>query len=216
MTSVKILLADDHDIVRQGLRNVLEARASWEIVGEAITGREAVEMVERLTPDIVVMDVSMPELNGLEAIRQIVKIAPRTEILVLTMHDTENLVRDVLDAGARGYLLKSDASEQLVPAIEALLNRRPYLSSRVNEVVLAAYLGRKPPKGESRTGTLTAREREIVQLLAEGQSNKGVASTLGISVKTAQTHRANIMRKLDLHSVSDLVLYAVRNNIVEP
>jgi DNA-binding NarL/FixJ family response regulator len=211
-----IIIADDHEIVRQGLRNVLRSRTTWEIVGEAVTGRQAVEMVERLRPHVVVMDVSMPELNGLEATRQIVKIAPRTEILVLTMHDTESLVRDVLDAGARGYLLKSDASEHLVPAIEALLDRRPYLSSRVNEVLLAAYLGRTQPKGEARGGTLTAREREIVQLLAEGKSNKGVASTLGISIKTAQTHRANVMRKLDLHSVSDLVLYAVRNNIVEP
>jgi DNA-binding NarL/FixJ family response regulator len=206
---------DDHEIVRKGLKSVLEARKDWEIIGEATTGREAVEMVEELKPDVVVMDISMPELNGLEAVRQIVKIAPRTEVLVLTMHESEDLVREVLEAGARGYLLKSDASRQLISAVEALRIHKPYLTSRVNEVVLTGYLGGKPLKGETSGGRLTPREREIVQLLAEGLTNKEIANTLNISVKTAETHRTNIMRKLDLHSVSELVRYAVRNHIIE-
>jgi DNA-binding NarL/FixJ family response regulator len=213
--AARILLVDDHEIVRKGLRSVLESRKDWEIVGEATTGREAVDKVQKLKPDVVVMDISMPELNGLEAIRQIVKLAPRTEVLVLTMHESENLVHQVLDAGARGYLLKSDASRQLIAAIEALRIHKPYLTSRVNEMVLTGYLGGKPLKGEASGGKLTPREREIVQLIAEGMSNKEIASALGISVKTAETHRTNIMRKLDFHSVSEIVRYAVRNHIIE-
>jgi DNA-binding NarL/FixJ family response regulator len=213
--TARILLVDDHEIIRKGLRSVVEARKDWEIVGEATTGRDAVRKVEELKPDVVVMDISMPELNGLEAVRQIVKIAPRTEVLVLTMHESEDLVREVLEAGARGYLLKSDASRQLIGAIDALRVHKPFLTSKVNEVVLMGYLGGKPLKGETSGGRLTPREREIVQLLAEGMTNKEVATTLGISVKTAETHRTNIMRKLDLHSISELVRYAVRNHIIE-
>ncbi len=213
--TTRILLADDHEIIREGLRSVLDARKDWEVVGEATNGREAVKKVAELKPDVVVMDISMPELNGLEAVRQIVKQVPRTEVLVLTMHDSEDLVRGVLDAGARGYLLKSDASRQLISAIEALRLHKPYLTPRVNEVVLRGYLGEEPLKGETSGGKLTPREREIVQLLAEGLSSKEVAGTLHISVKTAETHRTNIMRKLDIHSVSELVRYAVRNHIIE-
>lgn len=213
--TARILLVDDHEIIRKGLKSILEARKDWEIVGEATTGREAVKKVEELKPDVVVLDISMPELNGLEAVRQIVRIAPRTEVLVLTMHESEDLVREVLEAGARGYLLKSDAARQLISAIETLRFHRPYLTSKVNEVVLTGYLGGKPLKGETSGGRLTPREREIVQLLAEGLTNKEVATTLHISVKTAETHRTNIMRKLDLHSVSELVRYAVRNHIIE-
>jgi DNA-binding NarL/FixJ family response regulator len=215
VTTARILLVDDHEIVRRGLKSVLETRKDWEIVGEAETGREAVQMVEELRPDVVVMDISMPELNGLDAVRQIAKIAPRTEVLVLTMHESEELVRQVLEAGARGYLLKSDASRQLISAIDALRVHRPFLTSKVNEVLLRGYLGGKPLRGETSGGRLTPREREIVQLLAEGLTNKEVAAKLNISVKTAETHRTNVMRKLDLHSVSELVRYAVRNHIIE-
>lgn len=214
-TTARIVLVDDHEIIRKGLRSVIEVRKDWEIVGEATNGREAVKQVEKLRPDVVVMDISMPELNGLEAVRQIVKIAPRTEVLVLTMHESEDLVREVLEAGARGYLLKSDASGQLVTAIDALRVHKPFLTSKVNEVVLMGFLAGKPLKGETSGGRLTPREREIVQLLSEGMTNKEVASTLDISVKTAETHRTNVMRKLDLHSVSELVRYAVRNHIIE-
>lgn len=215
VSTTRILLVDDHEIIRKGLRSVLEARRDWEIIGEATTGRDAVKKVEELKPDVVVMDISMPEMNGLEAVRQIVKLVPRTEVLVLTMHESEDLVREVLEAGARGYLLKSDASRQLISAIEALRVHRPFLTSKVNEVVLMGYLGRKPLKGETSGGRLTPREREIMQLLAEGKTNKEVATTLSISVKTAETHRTNIMRKLELHSISELVRYAVRNHIIE-
>ena len=213
--TARILLVDDHEIIRKGLRSILEPRKDWVIVGEATTGREAVKKVEELKPDVVVMDISMPELNGLEAVRQIVRLVPRTEVLVLTMHESEDLVREVLEAGARGYLLKSDAASQLIAAIETLRVHKPYLTSKVNDVILTGYLGGKPPRGETSGGRLTPREREIVQLLAEGLTNKEVATTLHISVKTAETHRTNIMRKLDLHSVSELVRYAVRSKIIE-
>jgi len=213
--TTRILLVDDHEIIRRGVRTLLEKRKDWQVVGEATTGREALAEVERLQPDVVVMDISMPGLNGLEAVRQIARAAPRTEVLVLTMHDSEKLVRQVLEAGARGYILKSDSTQKLIPAIEALRVHKPYLTSSVNEVVLRGYLGQKPLKGETSGGRLTPREREIVQLLAEGNTNKEIAATLSISVKTAETHRSNIMRKLDLHSVSELVRYAVRNDIIE-
>ncbi len=216
MPSTTILLADDHEIVRKGLRTILEIRKDFEIVGEATNGREAVKMVEQLRPDVVVMDISMPELNGLEAVRQIAKYVPRTEVLVLTMHESEDLIREMLEAGARGYVLKSDTARQLLPAIDALRQHKPFFTPRASEVVLDGFLDdKKRPKGEP-SRKLTPREREIVQLLAEGRSNKEVASTLHISVKTAETHRTNIMRKLGLHSVTELVLYAVRNHIIEP
>lgn len=172
-------------------------------------------MADELEPDIVVLDISMPELNGLDAARQILADHPDTEVLILTMHDSEELIKQVLAAGARGYLLKSDASRQLVSAIDALSQHKPFLTSDINEVVLRGYLdGVEPLKGEG-SGELTPREREIVQLLAEGASSKDVAAKLTISVKTVETHRANVMRKLDLHSVAELVRYAVRNNIIE-
>jgi DNA-binding NarL/FixJ family response regulator len=182
--------------------------------GEACNGREAVEKATQLLPDVIVMDVSMPGLNGLEATRQIVKANPATKVLILTLHDSDQVIHDVLDVGARGYLLKSDSGCELVAAVDALLRDKTYFTPRVAAMVLQGYLrggtsflaGRAP---------LTPREREVVQLLAEGSSTKEVAVTLGLSVKTAETHRSNIMRKLQFHSVSDLVLYAVRNNIVQ-
>lgn len=215
----RILIADDHEIVRRGLRSMLESQENWEVVGEAVTGREAVELAKALIPQVAVIDVSMPELNGLEATRQILKALPQTEVLILTMHESEQVVREVLDAGARGYVLKSDAGRDLIAAVDALRQRRTFFSSRVSEMLLQSYLGRPertPAAAEQPRHRLTAREREIVQLLAEGKTNKEVASALNISIKTAETHRTNIMNKLDLHSISELVRYAVRNNIVEP
>jgi DNA-binding NarL/FixJ family response regulator len=218
MTTTRILLADDHEVVRQGLRVMLEAQSGWEVVGEAVNGREAVEKTRLLKPDIVVLDITMPELNGLEATRQILKVAPQTEVLVLTMHESEQVAREVLSAGARGYLLKSDAGRDLVTAVDALRNRRPFFTPRISQMVLDGYLHGPSVSdgGLPKRDLLTPREREIVQLLAEGKSNKEVASSLGISPKTIETHRANIMRKLNLHSVSDLVRFAVRNRMVEP
>jgi len=215
--SLRILLVDDHEVVRRGLTVLLRARPDWEVCGEASNGREAVEKAQKLNPDIVILDVGMPQLNGLEATRQIVKARPETRVLILTLHDSDTLVQEVLNAGARGFLLKSDASRDLVTAIEALRNNKTYFTPKVAAMVLEGYLRKKSGDGTEEPAPrakLTPREREIVQLLAEGKSSREVADALGLSVKTAETHRANIMRKLNLHSVSDLVMYAVRNNIV--
>lgn len=218
MTPVRILLADDHDVVRRGLRAILEERPDWTICGEAVTGREAVEKAKKLKPDIVVLDFGMPELNGLEATRQILKVAPETEVVTLTVHDSETLIRELFAAGVRGYVLKSDAGRDLVSAVEALSQHKLFLTSKVSEIVIQGL--RKDGLVEQSLGGLrmhlSAREREIVRLLAEGKSNKEIGATLNISVKTVETHRANIMRKLDIHSISDLVHYAIRNRWVEP
>lgn len=214
--SLRILLADDHEIVRRGLCSLLQAQPEWEVCGEAADGREAVDMAEKLRPEIVVLDIGMPNMNGLEATRQILRANPEIKVLVLTLHDSDQIVRDVLDAGARGFLLKTDAARDLIAAVEALQRGKIYFTPKVGAMVLEGYLrrdARRPPPSDARN-RLTAREREIVQLLAEGKSSKEVARALGLSVKTAETHRANIMRKLELHSVSALVLYAVNNNIV--
>ncbi|MGA7684687.1 MAG: response regulator transcription factor [Terriglobales bacterium] len=214
---LRILLADDHEVVRRGLSVLLRARSDWEVCGEASNGREAVEKALQLSPDVVILDVGMPNLNGLEATRQIIKAKPETRILILTLHDSGALVRDVVNAGARGFLLKSDAARDLVTAVDALSENKTYFTPKVASMVLEGYLRKsaaETPTEVSPRAKLTPREREIVQLLAEGKSSREVAEALGLSVKTAETHRANIMRKLHLHSVSDLVLYAVRNNIV--
>jgi len=216
MNALRILLADDHEVVRRGLRALLETRPGWEVVGEAATGREAVEMARRLKPEVAILDISMPELNGLDATGQILKEAPQTEVLVLTVHDSEQMVWGVLHSGARGYVLKSDAGRDLVAAVEALSRHKSFFSADISDVVLQGYLQFQQPESSGPAPSrLTSREREVVQLLAEGRSNKEVASALGISVKTAETHRANVMQKLGLHSLPELVRYAVRNNIVE-
>jgi DNA-binding NarL/FixJ family response regulator len=217
MTLLRILIVDDHAVVRRGVRSLLESQPEWEIAGEATTGRQAVDMAKDLQPDIVVMDLSLPELNGLDATRQILKESPRSEILVLTMHHSEELAREVLQAGARGYVLKSDADQSLIAAIESLRQHKPFLTSTVTEFMLDDYMRRTDAGDDSPVKTaVTTREREIIQSLAEGKSNKETASMLGVSVKTIEAHRANIMRKLRLRSVSDLVRYAIRNKIVQP
>jgi len=214
---IHIVVADDHEVVRKGLRAILEAQDGWEITGEAATGREAVELAKEYRPDVVVLDITMPELNGLEATRQILKAVPTTEVLILTMHEPEQVVQEVLDAGARGYVLKSDAGRELVAAVDALSQHKPVFTSRVSEMVLEGYLSdaTRRASGETSHRRLTPREREILQLLAEGKSNKEVATVLGISTKTVEAHRANIMHKLGLHSMSDIVHYAIRNKIVK-
>src|SRR6195256_1374372 len=212
--SLRILLVDDHAVVRRGVRSLLESQEGWEVCGEASTGRDAVDQSRRLRPDVVVMDLSLPELNGLDATRHILNDAPETEVLVLTMHQSEELARDVLQAGARGYVLKSDADENLIAAVENLRQHKPFLTPTVTEFVLDGYI-RDGADQDAARGAVTAREREIIQLIAEGKSNKKAASALRISVKTIEAHRANIMRKLHLHSVSDLVRYAIRNKIVQ-
>jgi DNA-binding NarL/FixJ family response regulator len=172
--------------------------------------------VKRLKPDVAVLDITMPDLNGLEATRQIAKEAPGTEVLILTMHSSEELTREVLRAGARAVVLKSDADEALVSAVDALRQHKPYLTTHVTEFVLDRYLAGIEEDREGRAGHITGREREVLQLVSEGKSNKEVASALGITLKTAEAHRANLMRKLNLRSVSELVRYAIRNKLVEP
>jgi DNA-binding NarL/FixJ family response regulator len=215
-TPLRIVVVDDHAVVRRGVRALIESRAGWEVVAEAATGREALDAVKRLRPEIVVMDLILPELNGLEATRQIVRESPHTEVLVLTMHHSEELARQLLKAGARGYVLKSDADQNLITAIDALRQHKPFLTSGVTEFMLDGFLRDASKPEEASKEVITPREREIIQLLAEGHSNKEAATRLGISVKTIEAHRANIMRKLRLRSVSDLVRYAIRNKIAQP
>lgn len=214
----RILLADDHEIVRRGLCALLQRHEGWEVCGEAIDGREAVEKSKQLKPDVVIIDVGMPNLNGLDATRRILQQDPNAKVIVLTVTDADQVIREALDAGARGFVLKSDAARDLVSAIEALQGKRMFFTPRVNELLLAGFL----EKGQSLSRnqapmlpTLTAREREITQLLAEGRSSKEAASLLNLSTKTVETHRSNIMRKLSLHSIRDLVVYAIKNKIIQ-
>jgi DNA-binding NarL/FixJ family response regulator len=216
LTPLRMVVVDDHAVVRRGVRALLESRTDWEIVAEATTGREALDAVKRHRPEIVVMGISLPDLNGLEATRQIVRESPQTEVLVLTMHHSEELAREVLKAGARGYVLKSDADESLITAVDALRQHKPFLTSGVTEFMLDGFLRDMSVPDLSTRDSVTPREREIIQLLTEGLSNKEAAARLGISVKTIEAHRANIMRKLRLRSVTDLVRYAIRNKIARP
>jgi len=214
MGGLRILLADDHSLVRRGVRSLLAARSGWEVCGEAADGREALEKVAELIPDILILDLNMPDLNGLEVTRRVRKMYPRVEILVLTVEDSEQVMRQLLEAGARGYMLKSDAGKELLAAVDAVRSHRLFLSSQVSRMlrgssVLAAK-GDLPPKEP-----LSPRERQILQLLAEGKSTKEIATALDITIKTAETHRSNIMRKLDLHHVTELVRYAIRNRMVQ-
>lgn len=217
MHKLKILVADDHEIVRRGLVALIKGHPDWEVCAECDDGRQAVEKAKELKPDITILDIGMPILNGLEATRQILRDNSNVRVLILTITDTDQVVQAVLDAGARGFLLKSDAARDLIMAVDALQHNRTFFTARVAEMVLSTYRGKSSPsaKPEVALPNLTPREREVVQLLAEGKSSKEVATHLNLSVKTAETHRSNIMRKLGLHSVSELVLYAVRNNIIQ-
>ena len=217
MGPLRILVADDHDVVRQGVRALLHQQPGWSVTWEVATGREAVEVARRERPDVSILDLGMPEMNGLEATRQILHDSPKAQVLILTMHESEQLIREVLESGARGYVLKTEAGRDLVSAVHALRQHTVYFASKVATVVLADYLKarRALRTGESARSALSPREREIVQLLAEGKSNKEVAAILNISVKTAETHRHRIMQKLELTSIVDLVHYAIRNHIAE-
>jgi DNA-binding NarL/FixJ family response regulator len=215
MSGLRILIADDHEVARQGIRALLESHPGWEVCAEAKDGREAVELATNSKPDIVLLDIGMPNLNGLDAARQILAMSPAIRILILTMHDAEQVVREVLAAGARGFVLKSDAARDLVAAVDALQHRRTFFTTRVTQMVLNGYLHQEKESQLLAKPVLTPREREVIQLLAEGKTSKEVAVALKLSVKTAETHRTNLMRKLDLHSVADLTLYAIRNGIVQ-
>ncbi len=212
---VRILIADDHELFRRGLVSALADRPDWRVVAEAADGRQACELAAQLTPEIALLDLTMPELNGLDATRQIRAATPKTRILIVTAHESEQLVREVLDAGAMGYVLKSDAGRILVQAIEALLDDRPFFTSKVARFVLQGYLRQGEHPDAPAAATLSPREREIVQLLAEGNNNKDVARALHLSVKTVETHRSNIMRKMEFGSLADLVRYAIRNKLID-
>jgi len=217
-TRTRILIADDHELIRQGLRKMLEDQPGFTICGEAMTGLEAVNKARELRPDVVVLDVGMPELNGLEAARRIRREVPGAEVLILTMHDSAQLARAALAVGASGFLLKTDMGRTVLSALEHLRQRKPFFTSKVAGLVQDS--GLRP--STSRIAEVqdasrpTPREREVVQLLAEGKSNKEIAAALGISVHTAETHRSNVMRKLGLRSMSEMVRYAIRERIIEP
>jgi DNA-binding NarL/FixJ family response regulator len=211
---VRILVADDHAVVRRGLRVLFEVRENFEVCAEASNGREAVELALRYKPDVAILEISLPIVTGIEATRQIRKESPGTEVMIFTLVDREREIRDVLHAGARGYVLKSEADEQIVRAVEALARRHAFFSDRVSQVLLGNFI--EPSGSGNNLIALTAREREVVQLIAEGNSNKNVAALLSISVKTVETHRSASMRKLDVHCTAQLVRYAVREGWLEP
>jgi DNA-binding NarL/FixJ family response regulator len=205
------LIADDHDLIRRGVRTLIEQRPNWQVVAEATTGREALQLARDTVPDIAIIDYSLPELNGRDLTVELHRLLPRLEILIYTMHDREDMILDVLQAGARGFVLKSDSEQDLLSAVDALSVHRPFFSGSISETLLTQYLRSRPQPTAS---TLTHREREVVQLIAEGKINKQVAQLLNISIKTVETHRATAMQKLNVRTTAELVRYAVRNNIV--
>src|SRR5216684_1341911 len=212
---LRILVADDHELVRRGIRGLLRGRRGWRVIAEAANGREALEKANKLKPDVVIVDVSMPELDGLQATRQIRETTPNTEVVVLTMHESDQMVRRVLEAGARAYVLKSDLAAHLVNAVEDVSAGKLFLTPRVSDIVLKGFLktgGPSEPKEHSQTRP-APREVEIIRLLAEGKANKKIATELGITVRTVETHRAKIMLKLGLHSLTELIHYAIRHEI---
>ena len=211
MKRIRILLADDHAVVRQGFKMILSAEKDMEIVGEAGNGREAVEQAEQLRPDIVVMDVAMPELNGIEATRRLAASMPHTRVIALSMHKDSVYVREVLRAGARGYLLKDSGAGDLVSAIRAVASGESYLSPAVSNAVLDDYRRHVT----NPIDLLTSREREVLQMLAEGKTNKEIAVVLNLSVYTVDAHRGRIMEKLNVHSINELVRFAVRNGLID-
>jgi DNA-binding NarL/FixJ family response regulator len=208
----RILIADDHDVVRSGLHAILSSQPGWEVVAEAEDGRQAVALAAETRPDIAILDYQLPSLNGVDATREIRAFQPQTEVLIFTMHESEPLVRELLEAGARGYLLKSDARRFLIAAVETLARHKPFFTGRVSETLLNAFLA----NGHARGAGLSARERSVVQLIAEGHSNKEVAQLLGLNLKTVESHRSSAMRKVNVHSTATLVRYAIRNRLVEP
>jgi DNA-binding NarL/FixJ family response regulator len=214
-TRHRVVIAEDHTILREGLRALLSAESDLEVVGEADDGRQAIRRVEELGPDLILTDLSMPKMNGVEAIREIKKRAPETKVLALTVHKAEEFILEVLQAGADGYVLKDASSEELMMAIKSVLGGKRYLSPSVSQLVIEGYLeGRKSIASSSPWDTLTKRERQILKLIAEGHKNKEIADYLYISVKTVEKHRANLMKKLDLHSAAALTAYAMERGLV--
>jgi RNA polymerase sigma factor (sigma-70 family) len=215
MSKVRILLADDHELVRKGLRLLLERQPHLEVVGEAADGREAVRLAEELTPDLVIMDIAMPQLNGLDAAAQIVRRETRTQVIFLSMHSDESYLARALNAGAMGYLLKDSAEADLLRAVDTVAQGRPFFSPAITATLLEDYMRQLQQRGLQDTyDLLTDREKEVLQLLAEGKSNKEVATLLNLSPYTVETHRTHVMQKLNLHNTAEIVLYAVRKKII--
>jgi DNA-binding NarL/FixJ family response regulator len=216
MRELKIVIADDHPVIRLGLRTILEAQPGWSVPGEAVTGYEAVALALEHRPEVVITSISLPELNGLDATRQIRRDSPETEVLVLTMHNSGHLLEDAFAAGARGYLLKTDSLRLLVAAVETIAEHKTFVSGSASQSIPAGLprLKGTAHKGGPTRRVLGPREREVVQLLAEGASNKEIARKLGISVKTVNSHRSNVMRQLNVHSIAGLVRYAIRETII--
>ena len=213
MSSLSMLIADDHEVVRRGIRTLFEIRPEWKICGEAATGREAIEKTRKLRPDVILLDITMPDVDGLEAIPQILNVCPTAKILVLTMHDSGETATKALAAGASGLVLKSDAGRDLVRAVQAIEKKQPFLSPAVTKIIVG-HLAKTNTSGPS-ASDLTPREIEVIKRLAEGRSNKEVATALDISIKTVDAHRTNIMRKLNLNTFSDLIYFAIRHKIIE-
>jgi DNA-binding NarL/FixJ family response regulator len=218
VAELTILLADDHEVVRRGLKAFLNSHAGWSVIDEASDGREAIEKARKLRPEVVVLDITLPELTGLEVARRILAELPETRLVFFTMHNSEQMVYEALNTGAQGYVLKSDSSSDLVSAIKASSRRQIFVSSKLAPLMSPEFLkgGPKARVAKVPTEVLTPREREVLQLLAEGKNSKDAAAILGITLKTVETHRANLMAKLDLHSLSSLVRYAIRNKLVQP
>jgi two-component system response regulator NreC len=217
MGPLRILIADDHEVMREGMRALIEHEPGWQVCGTARNGREAVDSAKKLKPEVVILDMTMPELDGLEALRQIKHALPKTEVMIFSAHHSEEVIEQLFDAGAKSYIQKSDAGRHLVTAIKSLAEHKPFFTPEISEILFAKCFSTSASKKQSGPEySLTTREREVVRLLAEGQSNKEIASSLGISIRTAETHRATLMHKLDIDSLAALVRYAIRNNIIEP
>ncbi len=216
MKTVRILVVDDHEVVRRGIRTLLEAQRGWIVCGEAATGSEALKQAKTLKPDVIVLDISMPELDGVEATRQIRKAVPEAGVLILTMHETDEVLREVLRAGASGYVAKSDAGDDLVAGVKALVKHRTFLSVSALQSLMVSMAEEDEPVGEKSRSRLTPREHEIARLLGQGKSNKEIAAGLNISARTVETHRTNILQKLGLRSLSDLIHYTIRSGMVQP
>jgi DNA-binding NarL/FixJ family response regulator len=218
MKNLRILIADDHALVRHGVRVLCRAQRGWRVVGEAANGREAVERANKLKPDLVILDISMPDLDGLQLIRQIRESLPDVKVLILTMHESDQMVRRVLEAGAHGYVLKSDLAACLVKGVKHISDGKRFLTPKVSEIVLESFLRTESyhQKTQQPQARPTPREMEIIRLLAEGKANKEIAALLGITVRTVETHRAKIMAKLGIHSIAELIHYAMRRGVFSP
>jgi two-component system response regulator NreC len=216
MRPLRILIADDHEVVREGVRALIEHEPGWQVCGTATNGQEAVHTAKKMKPHVAILDMAMPNLDGLEALREIKRALPNTEVVIFSAHHSEEVIEQLFESGAKSYIQKSDAGRYLVAAIRSIAEHKPFFTSEISQVLFAKFLSGSGGKKQSgQEHTVTARERDVIRLLAAGNSNKEVANSLGISIRTAETHRATLMRKLGLDSLAALVRYAIRNNIIE-